>query len=117
DYDHLRTQDIDSSGTFIVFNNDMEGSAHGLEMWGTYQVLPRWRLSAGVTTLNQDFDLKNGGLDVDAPANAGRDPSHTWQLRSAFNISPDKEFDVFVRRVGKLTYLTEQDEVSEYTAV
>jgi len=117
DYDQLRTQDIDSSGAFIVFNNDMEGSAHGLEMWGTYQVLPRWRISAGLTTLNQDFELKTGGLDITAPAAAGRDPSHTWQIRSAFNISPDKEFDVFIRRVGKLTYLTEQDDVSEYTAV
>lgn len=117
DYDHLRTQEIDFSVPFVVFANEMEGRAHGVEMWGTYQVLPRWRISAGLTTLSQHYDLKSDSNDFAAPASAGRDPSHTWQIRSAFNISPDKEFDVFIRRVGKLTYLTEQDEVSEYTAV
>lgn len=115
DYDHLRTQEIDFSGPapFLVFANEMEGRAHGFEMWGTYQALPRWRISAGLTTLNQDFDLKSGSNDFPAPTTAGRDPSHTWQIRSAFNISPDKEFDVFIRRVGKLT----PDDVPEYTAV
>src|SRR5690606_7002096 len=52
DYDHLRTQEIDFSGPFVVFANEMEGRAHGVEMWGTYQILPRWRVSAGLTTLN-----------------------------------------------------------------
>jgi len=120
DYDELRTQEIDFSNPadpFIVFANEMEGRAHGVEMWGTYQVLPRWRISAGLTTLSQDFDLKSGSNDFAAPSAAGRDPSRTWQIRSAFNISPDKEFDIFIRRSAKLTYLTEEDEVSEYTAV
>lgn len=115
DYDHLRTVEIDPSGAFLVFANEMEGRAHGFEMWGTYQVLPRWRISAGLTTLNQDFNLKAGSNDpVGSLATAGFDPSHTWQIRSTFNISHDKELNIFVRHAGELTY---PDKVDEYTAV
>jgi len=120
DYDDLRTQEINFSNPadpFLVFANEMEGRAHGVEMWGAYQVLPRWRISAGLTTLSQSYDLKSRSNDFPAPSAAGREPSHTWQLRSSFNIAADKEFDLFIRRAGKLTYLTEQDEVPEYTAV
>jgi iron complex outermembrane receptor protein len=114
DYDDLRTQEIDFSGPFVVFANEMEGSAHGLEMWGTYQVLPQWRISAGLTTLNQDLELKSGSNDLTAPNGAGRDPSHTWQIRSSFNIAHDKEFDLSVRHAGELS---SPEEVPEYTAV
>ena len=41
DYDHLRTQEIDPSFTFLVFGSGMEGRASGIEMWGTYQAAPR----------------------------------------------------------------------------
>jgi len=114
DYDHLRSVETDSSGPFIVFANEMEGSASGFEMWGTYQVLPQWRISAGLTTLNQDFDLKSGGNDSPTLSTAGIDPSHTWQIRSSFNISHNKEFNIFIRHAGELTY---PDQVDEYTAV
>ncbi|HZV62012.1 MAG TPA: TonB-dependent receptor [Methylophilaceae bacterium] len=114
DYDDLRTQEIDFSGPFVVFANEMEGSSNGFEMWGTYQLLPQWRISAGLTTLNQDFELKSGSNDTLSPTTAGIDPSHTWQIRSSFNISHDKELNIFVRHAGKLTY---PDEVDDYTAV
>jgi iron complex outermembrane receptor protein len=114
EYDDLRTQEINFSGPFIVFANEMEGSSHGFEMWGTYQAFSWWRISAGLTTLSEDFDLKPGSNDVASPATAGYDPSHTWQIRSAFNIAPDKELDIFVRRASKLTY---PDEVDAYPAV
>lgn len=114
DYDDLRTLETDSSGPFLVFANEMEGSAHGFEMWGTYQVLPKWRISAGLTTLNEDFDLKSGSNDSISPAAAGNNPSHSWQIRSIFNITSDKELDIFVRRVGELAY---PEDVDAYTAV
>ncbi|MEZ0238952.1 MAG: TonB-dependent receptor plug domain-containing protein [Methylophilaceae bacterium] len=114
EYDHLRTTEIDFSGPFLVFANEMEGSSHGIEMWGTYQVLPQWRISAGATFLNEKLELKPGSFDLAAPDAAGRDPSHTWQIRSAFNISHDKEFDLSVRHAGELS---SPEKVPEYTAV
>lgn len=113
DYDYLRTQQIDPSSTFITFDNEMEGHSHGVEMWGTYQLLPQWRMSAGLTALSQTFKLKPGSNDVSAPATSDKDPSHTWQLRSAYNIAPNKEFDVSVRHVAELN----NPDVPAYTAV
>lgn len=114
DYDHLRTQEVVSFAPLsLVFANEMEGHAHGLEMWGTYQFLPQWRISAGATALNQKLDLKTGSNDIPGPANSDRDPSYTWQIRSAFTLSPGKEFDLSVRHVDELT----SPDVPAYTAV
>lgn len=113
DYDQLRTQEVDPSGTFLTFANEMEGHSHGVEMWGTYQLLPQWRISAGLTTLSQTLKLKPGSNDFAAPQISDKDPSHTWQVRSAYNISPNKEFDVSIRHVAELN----NPSVPSYTAV
>ena len=102
DYDHLRTTEIDSSQTFLNFDSRMEGKARGLEMWGSYQATPNWRLSAGFAALHQRLWLKPGSIDQDAPLAAGRDPSHTAQLRSTFTVSDNQELEVAVRKVAAL---------------
>lgn len=113
DYDHLRTQEVDPGGTFVTFGNLMEGKANGIEMWGNYQALPAWRLSAGLMALHQSMALKAGSNDEAGPGTVGKDPSHTAQLRSSFNLSDDKELDVVLRKVGALS----EPEVPGYTAL
>ena len=114
DYDYLRTQELISiAPVTVVYANEMEGHSHGVEMWGTYQLLPKWRISAGGTLLNQKLKLKPGSNDISAPALSDKDPSYTWQLRSSFNIDADKEFDLYVRHVDELS----APEVPAYTAV
>ncbi len=102
DYDHLRTQKIDPTRRYVVFASLMEGSASGIETWGSWQAMPRWRLSAGWTALRQRLRLKEGGNDILALATARRDPSHTLQLRSNYNIDDAREIDVTLRRVGEM---------------
>jgi iron complex outermembrane receptor protein len=82
DYDHLRGQQIDPTFSYAEFASLLEGSASGIETWGNWQAMPRWRLSAGWTALHQRLRLKPGGNDVMGVAAARRDPSHTLQLRS-----------------------------------
>lgn len=113
EYDRLRTLAIAPSGTFLIFSSDMAGSANGIEAWGKFQALPTWRLSAGWTALDETLRLKPGGVDLAAPAAAGNDPSHTWQLRSSWDVSPDVSLDVGVRHVAEL----ERNAVPAYTAV
>lgn len=114
DYDHMRTQEVLSlSPVFVVFANQMEGKARGIEMWGNYQANSRWRLSAGLLALHQRFTLKPGSNDAGATASAGRDPSHTAQLRSSFSLAADKDFDIMLRKVGALS----QHAVPGYFAV
>lgn len=112
-YDHLRTQELDPGRSYLVFSSLMEGRGSGIEAWGNWQPLPRWRLSAGWTALAQRLRLKPGSNDVDAPDAARRDPSHTLQLRSNLNIDDAREIDVTLRRVGELAAAN----VDSYTAL
>lgn len=113
DYDHLRTQEIHSSRTYVIFGNLMEGKAHGIEMWGNFQATPAWRLSAGLLALDETLRLKPGSTDATAPGIVGKNPSHTAQLRSAFALSDNMQFDLAVRKVGALS----NPGVPGYTAV
>lgn len=101
-YDHLRTQEIDPSGTFLTFGSLMEGKATGIEMWGSYQMSEAWRLSAGFTALRERLRLKSGSNDVAGPGTAGKDPEHTLQLRSHHAIDDRRELELALRKVAAL---------------
>jgi iron complex outermembrane receptor protein len=113
DYDDLRSVEIAPSGTSVVFANEMEGATSGVEMWGSYQVLPDWRLSAGYTAMNDRLRLKPGSNDVSGPTAVGKNPAHTWQLRSSLTIAANRELDIAVRHVAALS----SPDVPAYTAV
>jgi iron complex outermembrane receptor protein len=102
EYDHLRTQEIDPTRTFLTFGSLMEGDATGIEMWGSYQLSEAWRMSAGYTALHERLRLKPGSNDVAGPGNAGKDPSHTLQLRSNYSFDDRRELEVALRKVAAL---------------
>jgi iron complex outermembrane receptor protein len=113
EYDQLRTLEIAPSGTHVVFANEMEGKTSGIEMWGTYQALPEWRLSAGYTALKDRLRLMPGSFDLDAPSAVGKNPAHSWQLRSALTIAENRDLDIALRHVAALS----SPDVPAYTAV
>ncbi len=113
DLDHMRTTEIAPSGTFLTFSNEMEGTATGIEMWGAYQVLPRWRLTAGYMATRTRLELKPGSNDATATTAAGKAPSNSWQLRSALTIAEDGDLDIAVRHAAALS----TPDVPAYTAV
>jgi iron complex outermembrane receptor protein len=113
DYDDLRSVEITPSGTSVVFANGMEGETSGVEMWGSYQALPGWRLSAGYTAMKDRLRLKPGSNDITGPTAVGKNPAHTWQLRSALTIAANRELDIAVRHVAALS----SPDVPAYTAV
>jgi len=110
-YDHLRTQDV--IGGQIEFGNQMEGRAHGIEAWASYQMSDAWRLSTGATALHERFSLKPGSSDAGSVATTGADPAYTAQLRSNYAFDSTRELEVAVRRVGA----TGRPAVPGYTAV
>jgi iron complex outermembrane receptor protein len=115
DYDRLHTQELAASGTSLFFGNGMRGTVQGVEMWGSYQALPRWRLHAGYTRLWQDLSYRPGSGDTaNSLATAeGSNPSHQWLLRSSLDLPGQTEFDLTVRQVAELT----QPLVPSYVAV
>jgi iron complex outermembrane recepter protein len=114
DYDHLRTAEIAPSRAFIILSNQMQGHSTGIETWGTYQAAETWRLSAGLNALRERLTLRPGSTDTaDVIAQQGRDPTHTWMLRSSFDFAYRTEFDAIVRRVSALS----DPAVPGYTAI
>jgi iron complex outermembrane recepter protein len=102
-HERLRTQALDPTATSVIFANGMEGVVRGAELWGSLQAAPNWRLHAGFGRLLQDLRLAPGGFDVTAPAIAeGANPGRWWQLRSAFDVTPQIELDAALRYVGAL---------------
>ncbi len=101
-YDHLRTQEIDPTRTFLTFGSLMEGKATGIEMWGSYQLTDAWRMSAGFTALHERLYLKPGSNDAAGPGAAGKDPEHTLQLRSDYAFDDRRELELALRKVAAL---------------
>jgi iron complex outermembrane receptor protein len=103
DYDRLHTQEIAPSRTSLFFGNGMQGVVRGVEMWGSYQALPSWRLHAGFTRLWQGLELKPGSNATASVAEAeGSNPSRQWMLRSSFDLPRQMELDITARYVSEL---------------
>jgi iron complex outermembrane receptor protein len=113
-YDHLRTQEVAPSRTQFLFANGMTGTVSGVEAWGAYQVMPKWRLSAGGTVLNEQFRLEPGSNDLGGlAAREGHDARRSWRLRSSFDLPRQSEIDVTARYVSARS----NPAVPAYTAV
>ena len=110
EYEHLHTQEIAPSGTFLVFAGRMKATTHGAEAWASLQANERWRLSAGYIGQRQFFRLEPDSRDAAAPGFAGRDPAYTWLLRSSYDLSDKIDLDLTVRAAAALS----NPEVSRY---
>lgn len=102
DYDYLRTQELAASRRSVFFANSMEGRSKGLEMSASYQATSAWRLSGGLTLLNEKFTLKPGSTDTTSALGSGRDPAQSWSLRSTLDLPGRWELDTTVRHVSAL---------------
>lgn len=114
-YDKLKTQEYVNDGrAVVVYGNGMMGATRGIEAWASFQATQAWRLSVAFTGLNEKLWLKPGSIETsNALTRQGHDPSHTLALRSSWQLEGEREFDVALRRVSKLS----APDVPAYTAV
>ena len=103
DYDRLHTQEISPTRDFITFAGKLEGSTDGVEIWGTWQAAPGWRLSAGYMAQRERLRLKADSNDAGALATAGRDPAYGWIVRSSHDLAAGWAVDVTARGVAALS--------------
>ncbi|MDB5457757.1 MAG: TonB-dependent receptor [Caulobacter sp.] len=97
-YDDLRTNDLITPGTFPGYvGNSLKGETYGAELWGDYTVRDWWRLSAGLTALHKDFELKPGSLDVSRQESEGVDPDAWVKARSQMKLNDTVDFDLSLR--------------------
>jgi iron complex outermembrane receptor protein len=102
DYDRLRSLEPGTgAGGGATFRNLGHGNVRGVELAGSWQVTPRWRLDGGavVQRIRTGFDSASGDVFT---ADAGADPSHYWTVRSAHALSDRLRADMALRRVGSL---------------
>ncbi|MDO8990380.1 MAG: TonB-dependent receptor [Sideroxyarcus sp.] len=85
-----------------IYGNASPVRTRGLEMSTEWNPLPVWRLQ-----------LNASRMWVDAGANAsydassllyGSSPKYQGSLRSSYNFSADRQFDLWLRRIGSLAY-------------
>jgi iron complex outermembrane receptor protein len=113
-YDRLRTEQVDPSFTYLFYGNGMQGTTSGLELWGSYQATPIWRLNAGFSRLRQELNLTPYSIDVGTlQSTEGANPSRWGILRSTLDLGARTEFDVTLRYVGALS----QPAVPSYKAL
>ena len=102
-YDDLRTASLDAVTVFpLRLTNFGAGEAWGVEAWGSYDVTDRWRVSAGLSTLEKDFSAPPSALDISGLASVGDDPGYQVLLRSQSQISDTLDLDVRLRAVDEL---------------
>lgn len=103
DYTDLRTVSPDPAAFVpLRFANGGEGHTSGLEAWASYEVSPGWRLDLGATTLDKEFRLKPGEIDISNLASVGDDPSWQVLLNSRAQLTDSLELDVRLRAVDDL---------------
>ena len=111
-YDHLRTVEPTDAGTLVIANK-MEADSQGMELWGNYQIMPNWRISAGFVAQQLDFELKPDSLDPNQGTAEGNDPQQHWRFRSQWTLLDSLQLDLLLRHVDSLP----QPQVPAYTAV
>jgi iron complex outermembrane receptor protein len=101
EYEKLRTSSLSppAPGGFPVFvGNGLEGEIYGLELWGDLALSDDWRLSAGLTLLDQEFRTDPLSSDVNG---SGDDPGYQVSLRSQANLSQDLTIDLHLRAIDE----------------
>jgi iron complex outermembrane receptor protein len=109
DWDKLRSGQ--PAPAFV--ENMIAGDMYGVEGWATWLPADRWRVSGGVSTLQNDLGIKAGSRDPVGPRALGNDPDYQVMVRAAHSIGSRHELDIIARRVDDLP----NPVVPAYTAV
>jgi iron complex outermembrane receptor protein len=101
-YDDIRTAEFIGNPLPARLGNNLTGHTYGLEAWGSWQVQPWWRLSAGLGLLGKHFRLEPGTTDISGAAALGKDPDYQVLLRSSMNLGHHLLLDSGLRAVDGL---------------
>ena len=102
-YDGIRTTEPAGSTMLLPvrLENGLKGETFGIEAWATGQLAPWWRMSAGIATLDKDFELKTGRVDIQNGVSLGNDADFQTRLRSQINLGDHVELDAMLRVVDR----------------
>jgi iron complex outermembrane receptor protein len=101
-YDDIRTTEFTGNPLPVRLQNSLAGRTYGAEAWLTQQFTGRWRASLGIATLDKDFRLKNGAVDLSSRASLGADPDFQVIARSQLDLTERLQLDFGLRGVDDL---------------
>ena len=112
-YHHLETvepgapYEMESGGyPLIVLPYTLASLAHardfGGELFATWKVTGRWKLSPGYSLLHMHVERDPSSLDISSAATAADSPSHQMELRSLLNLPKNLEWDGSLKYVASL---------------
>ncbi len=111
--DYTRLRSVEPTGSDFMLGNGVQGHSFGVEAWAGMQPGPRWRLSAGLTLLNQHLRFAPASRDPGSPTLGGNDPRHQFMLRSSWSLPHSVSLDAGLRSIGRLP----NPAVPGYTAI
>jgi iron complex outermembrane receptor protein len=86
----------------FVASNKMSGGTYGVELFGDWKVVPKWRLVGSYSYLQMDIRKNSGSLDPTPDLPNGSSPRHEWYVRSSIDLPKHFEDDTTLRFVDRL---------------
>jgi iron complex outermembrane receptor protein len=88
--------------TPLTFENNAYAKNYGSELFATWNVNSRWRLSTGYSFIRFRCLPSAGSQDHGGDIYRGDAPKHMYQIRSQFSLSKQVDFDTSVYYVARL---------------
>lgn len=99
-YDRLRsTEAMFTPQLLIVLDNLLNARTSGIELAGTVQLMPSWRVHGSYAYLHKHLSFDPGSRDVYHGAVEGNDAPDLLSLQSALDLPGHTAFDAFLRHV------------------
>jgi iron complex outermembrane recepter protein len=100
-YDDLRSQEFPSDlGRVVLLGNSLNAVTSGVEVAGTVQVLPAWRVHGWYSYLHKSFSRDAGSRDISGGRSEGNDPAYLISARSSVDLPHGFALDGVFRRAG-----------------
>ena len=100
-YDRLRSTELTlTPQPIIVLQNLLNASTSGIELAGTAQALPAWRVHASYSYFHKELSFDPGSRDVYRGTVEGNDPAYLFSLQSWLDLPGRTAVDALFRRVG-----------------
>ncbi len=99
-YDRLRsTEATFTPGLVVVLDNLLNADTSGVEIAGTAQLIPRWRVHGSYAYLHKHLSFDPGSRDVYGGAIEGNDPPHLLSLQSMLDLPGHTALDALFRHI------------------
>jgi iron complex outermembrane recepter protein len=86
----------------FVFGNSARAHTYGAEMFATWNVTSRWKISPSYSVIRLKIIHDRGTQDSDEEERADNTPENQFQVRSFLNLSRNLEWDSTLYYVGSL---------------